>query len=96
MDALQTKMDAVGLLSCYCCSAAAEMAVASVDLAADVAAAMDVVPSSGSYLSCAAAVVTVSKPYPFFCLSFFCKYARYLQNKKPGLPIWRSRFLFAF
>lgn len=57
------KMDAVGLLSCCFCAAAV---VAAMDLAAlsaaDAAAMTDVVPSSGSYLFCAAAVADSNSP----------------------------------
>ena len=61
MDALQTKTDAVGLSS-YCSCAAVAATTASADLAADAADVekADAVPSSGLYLSFAAAVVAAS------------------------------------
>lgn len=56
MDVLQTKMDAAGLLSCYSCAAAVEMAMALAASAADAVEMTDADPSFGLYLFCAAAV----------------------------------------
>lgn len=52
-------MDAVGLLSCYSC-AAAVMEMVSAASAADAVEMTVVVPSSGSYLFCAAAAAVDS------------------------------------